>query len=457
MPRDLNTFLLLGVGGMGMAPLALYLLQSGKTVYGYDAAPRPEVRALLEAQGLRVCEPAGLSEDLDAVVHTAAIPSDHPLLEAARKQGLPVYRRGEFLAHLAQKKRLIAVVGSHGKTTTTALALTLVESLGLPWEYLLGGFFPFSQKRLPARYTGSPWLLAEIDESDGTIEGFHPTYTLLLNADWDHPSQYHTAQDLQACLGRLIERTQEGLLIPSTDATLLQLAREHVHCTCKTFGPNSSDYSYEATPQGPQGQTLTILSPQHGQQHFFLPMTGAFNAFNAAAALGLISWAAQAQVPEDAFLSFPGLERRQHRLFASEALTVYSDYAHHPTELEAFLSTAQATYPEKTLWVLFEPHRYTRTKAYFDAFVQLFKQLPRLGLLDVYAASEPPLPGGDTPALLKCLPQAHYLPTPEAVLAYLKNIPKQPGSHLVLLTGAGLIDRMAQPWLDSLSPLVQTP
>lgn len=449
-----TVFLLLGVNGMGMAPLALYLLQQGKSVYGYDEAPRADIMAFLEKKGLKRLETVYLPQNTHTVVHTAAIAADDPFLEEVRRTGLPVLRRGDFLAQLSHHNKLIAIVGSHGKTTTTALAITLLQALELPWSFLLGGLF-LSEKNDPARHDpSSPWLVAEIDESDGTIEGFSPEYTLILNYDWDHPTQYSTPEALQACLGRLMSRTHKGLLIAAQDPVLVQLASSHAGCPVRSVGLHHADYCYTPHANTPYEQTLTLQSPYWEPQSLALPMLGAFNAFNAAAATALITWACghQKTLPAESFKKFPGLERRQQCLFESQTLSVYTDYAHHPTEIQALLHAITQTHPEKTLWVVFEPHRYTRTRTYLQNFVALFQNLPRLALLDVYASSEPYLPGGDTPALLQKLPHARYLANPQEALVYLQKIPKNPGSHLVFLIGAGRIDRIGLEFVKSFMP-----
>ncbi len=428
---------------MGMAPLALYWLESGGCVYGHDAQRRPEVEAALQAKGLERLQAPRLPEGIGGVVHTAAIPQEAPLLQQARRLGLPVWRRGEFLAQVAQKKRLIAIVGSHGKTTTTALAISLMYALNLPWEYVLGAFF---QKNLPpARCTGSPWLVAEIDESDGTIEGFNPEYTVILNHDWDHPTQYPCAAAFNACLGRLMARTQSGILLPQGEPLLQGLANEHARCPWRTYGPTGD---YIAMPVAGSGSTQTlVLGGLFEKGLVTLPLMGAFNVHNATAALAAISWASGASgrtafAPES-FKDFPGLQRRQECLLDTPELSVYTDYAHHPTELQALLEGLQVAFPQKTLYVLFEPHRYTRTRTYKAAFSAVLAPLDHLGLLDVYPASEAYIPDGDTPSLLKTLPKARYLADFKAVEAFLSDIPK---NSLVLFAGAGTIHQTAAQW-----------
>src|ERR1019366_307516 len=197
----------LGVGGMGMAPLAVYLARSGWRVTGEDDAMSAEVVPLLSAAGVEV---RGLADPCDLVVRSSAIPESHPSFAAAAARGLEVVRRGELLAEVLGGKKLVAVCGSHGKTTTTAMLVTALRRAGFPVGYVSGGLF--NDDTPIAAVGSSEWVVAEVDESDGTIDRFSPEITVLVNLDWDHPDRYGSPEEIEAAFAALCARTRGSVL-----------------------------------------------------------------------------------------------------------------------------------------------------------------------------------------------------------------------------------------------------
>ena len=195
-----------GIGGMGMAPLAMVLAESGFVVSGEDAGLAPEVARWLEARGIVISSGAALDEEIMSVVYSTAVSTSHPRLLEARQRGLSQYRRGEALAAFAGNRRLIAVAGSHGKTTTCAMLVTALRSSGLDIGYVMGGLFA-DESLPPASRGSSDWLVAELDESDGTIGLFAPEITLCVNVDLDHCDRYADLGDLDEVFRALAART----------------------------------------------------------------------------------------------------------------------------------------------------------------------------------------------------------------------------------------------------------
>jgi UDP-N-acetylmuramate--alanine ligase len=181
----------LGVGGMGLGPLAIYLARSGWQVSGEDDALTGEVSALLAAAGVGV---GPLPGECDLVVRSSAIPDSHPSLVTAIGRGIVSVRRGELLAEVLREKKLVAVCGSHGKTTTTAMLVTAIRNAGFPAGYVGGGLF--NDQTPPAGVGSNEWVVAEVDESDGTIDRFSSQITVIVNLDWDHPDRYGSPEDL---------------------------------------------------------------------------------------------------------------------------------------------------------------------------------------------------------------------------------------------------------------------
>ena len=224
--RNVRAIHCLGVGGMGVAPLAIYLARLGWSVSGEDDALTAEVSALLEGAGVRVGPPPA---DCDLVVRSSAIPETHPSLAALVSSGLHSVRRGEMLAEVVRGRKLVAVCGSHGKTTTTAMLVTALRRAGFPAGYVAGGLF--NDTTPPAAAGSNDWVVAEVDESDGTIDGFQPEITVLVNLDWDHPDRYGSLAELEAAFVALCARTRGAVLVSDACPLSLRLAPSAV-----TFG-----------------------------------------------------------------------------------------------------------------------------------------------------------------------------------------------------------------------------
>jgi UDP-N-acetylmuramate--alanine ligase len=197
--RDVNRIHCLGVGGMGVAPLAIYLARSGWRVSGQDDAPSPEVETLLAGAGVAI---GPLPPECDLVVRSSAVPTSHPAYLAAQERGVACARRGELLAEVVRNKKLVAICGSHGKTTTTAM---LVAAAAARQAFPAGFISRRSVQRrdAPAAPGSNEWVVAEVDESDGTIGGFSPEITVIVNLDWDHPDRYGSPADFEEAFAAL--------------------------------------------------------------------------------------------------------------------------------------------------------------------------------------------------------------------------------------------------------------
>ncbi len=444
-----NVFFL-GLGGMGMAPLALYLNEAGCRVRGCDDHWREPVRRLLERQGIAAVPCSELPADISRVVYSSAIAASHPLLCAARERGLGTLRRGEMLAEAVRGRRLIAVVGSHGKTTTTALLIHALRAAGHEVGYLLGALFA-DPETPPARHAVTQWVAAEVDESDGTIDNFAPEITVAVNFDWDHADRYRTEADLEATFINLFRRTRQLVLIPQWDARLRRLA-EMAGTPFRTFGPEG-DFSARASGDDGVHQRLA-LNGAFQKSVVEIPLGGDFNAANAAAALAAIH-SAFGEIPLEPFGGYRGVSRRQDLLLSRPGLSVFADYAHHPTEIAALLRNLRARSAGRLL-VVFQPHRYTRTKQFAQDFARVLAAGDHVFLLPVYAASEPPLAEGTTAAILTAA-AGHdgkfslYESFGELESALLAELGKTAGGATIAIVGAGDIDEFATTFIRRLA------
>ena len=448
LPHEL---LMLGIGGAGMAPLGIYLAEAGYAVTGYDDHLPGPVRDLLIKHGIRIWERDVLPADTEAVIYSNAIPNDHILKDQARGRDLLLLSRGVTLAHILSDKKLLAVVGSHGKTTTTGMLIHALRSQQFEFGYLLGGFFKGSDLS-PAHYSGaSEWVISEIDESNASLEYFHPEATVALNLDWDHPYQYPTEADLIAAFQRLFSRIRTAVWVPDTDATLLRLAHSSKIPHCFTFG-HKGEYEGRRVSRVQSGNLLR-LKGRFPEAEIALPSVGAFNAFNALAALAATDFLTGLTAQRDILKKFSGIRCRQEWLYQRPDLDILEDYAHHPTEIEVLLQFAREAFPHRKIVAVFQPHRYTRTLQYRKAFAQRLSVASHIILMEVYPAYEPPIPDAHAKSIFEAFdPELRKKVT---LVAPGTSVAQAIETHLdtsavVLFIGAGDIDAHARAWAAAL-------
>ena len=377
-----------------MAPLAGWMVRAGYAVAGCDDNLQENVRRVLADSGVALSDfllPEKVSQ-FNRIVHSSAIKPDHPLLAEAHKLEIETLRRGEMLAEIAASKRLVAVVGSHGKTTTSGMIAHAVRRCNAEVNYIVGGMFS-DASLVPCHYADSDWLVAEVDESDGTIDQFSPEITVLLNADWDHMNRYTDSRMLDATFRSLIGRTQRYVLLPAEDS-LTDKFNDAGNVQKLTFG-KGGDFESNIETSGTlslSGKFETIQVESFGG--------GYINYIDGTAALVVlellsIKW------PTDVLSDFSGMARRQTVLHQDEQLTVMEDYAHHPTEIAALFDSLRALAPDRQLAVVFQPHRYSRTSQFKQAFATILQEADQLFLLPVYAAYEPVIETGTTEAFVQ--------------------------------------------------------
>ena len=438
--RDVRRLHGVGVGGMGLGPLAIYLAELGFTVSGEDDAMTETMRTQLERAGVRLTP---LPDDCELLVYSSAIAPSHPARVAAGVRQLPGVRRGELLAETVRGKRLVAVCGAHGKTTTTAMLVTALRQANFPAGYVLGGLF--NNDRLPpARVGANEWVVAELDESDGTIDRLSPEIAVVTNLDWDHPDHYHRPADLEATFAELFRRTRGTVLVSEACALSTRLAPARA----VTFGPTGQFSAVVA--QAGAGRQQFALGGRFMLAQATVQTRGAFNAANATAALAAAQLMGAAVTPA-ALAAYPGVRRRQGVLHTSSTLTVLEDYAHHPAEIRALLDSLRRDAGGRLL-VVFQPHRYSRTAQFKGDFAAALAAADVVHLLDVYAAGEAPIAGGtsaDIGAELRrrapALAVQHW-PGDEAEFFAGLDRDVRPGD-LVAFVGAGDIDQKAREWL----------
>jgi UDP-N-acetylmuramate--alanine ligase len=432
---------MIGVGGMGMAPLAVYLRGLGIGVTGTDDGLTEPVRKHLENAGVELVNGDKLPDAVDCVVHSSAILRSHPCMQVAHQRGLRIMRRGEMLARQARDKKLLAIVGSHGKTTTAAMTAWILRQLGAGAGYVGGGLFEGTS--LPPSWVGEgSWLVAEIDESDGSLEYFSPQVTLLTNLDWDHADQYPREQDLVEAFRRLFHRTSGIVLLPKEIAGAFKdITPTNGSTQVCTFGMDG-DYEGTLFPKTHNfGQVR--LGGLFGVREEPVQAQGKFNLRNALAAFAACHCMGFA-LTGNPLAKFPGIFRRQTILHQTDSLTVLADYAHHPTEIAHLMESVREAFPLRKNVVVFQPHRYSRTAQFKQAFAEQLSQADRLVVLPVYSAGETPNPEGTSEALRSYLGEnceiLSWMPGQKWLVKFFNSV--GPRTNVIFI-GAGSIEKTA--------------
>jgi UDP-N-acetylmuramate--L-alanine ligase/UDP-N-acetylenolpyruvoylglucosamine reductase len=445
--REIRSVHLVGVGGTGMAPLALCMRQAGFTVSGEDDALSPLVRPWLEQAGVIIRPVGGVPEPCDLLVRSSAIHADHPARVCAVARGVPQVRRGEMLAELLRDRKLVAIVGAHGKTTTTGMLIAALHRAGFPCGWLLGGLFADGSLP-PGRLGTEAWIVAEIDESDGTIDGFAPEITVIVSLDWDHPDHYARIEQLEETFRRLVARTRRVVLVDHRCALSARVTAG-APVPVFTFGGYGQ---YRSAITAESGSHLSLhLEGDFPTLDVSVRARGAFNAHNATAALAALQLMG-APLSRDLLAGYAGACRRQQVLRATERLTIIEDYAHHPTEIRALLASLRERKTGR-LVVVFQPHRFSRTARFRAEFAAALGLADRLFLLDVYSAGEAPVPGGATADLYAEIVKGcgsaavTHLPGPHPEVLTAVQPALQPGDWLAFV-GAGDIERWAHEFAD---------
>ncbi len=437
-----------GIGGIGMSGIAEVLHNQGYTVQGSDAAESPNVERL-RTLGMRVFvgHAAGQLGEAQVVVASSAIDADNIELAEAQARGIPVIPRAEMLAELMRMKQGIAVAGSHGKTTITSMIAHAMEVAGLDPTYVIGGRLIASGDN--ARLGESPYLVAEADESDGSFLRLSPVIAVVSNIDPEHLDHYGDFTHLLAAFRQFVSSVPfYGRAVLHHEHPNVALLRDELHKPVLTYGrsPQADFHLIEDVPQG-GGQRITFGHVgARAPLSFRLAMPGPHNAENALAAVAVlcdlgVDMATICRGME----SFSGIQRRFQTVQLGGG-TLVDDYAHHPSEIMATLTTVRQCWPDASPLVLFQPHRYTRSRDLMNEFFGAFDDAAEVLLLPVYAAGEKPIKGVSSEMMAAGMQQRGHrnvsccASLEEAREAAVKALAD---GRIVLMMGAGSIGGLA--------------
>jgi len=383
---------LVGVAGSGMSGIAALLLQLGHNVSGSDKVSTLETDRL-QRLGLRFREQhrAEDAADADLIVFSSAIKIENPILMSARDSGKPVVRRAEALAAIMRGKRGIVIAGMHGKTTTSAMAAHVLREGGLHPAHYVGAESPILGTNAHWDPRGE-YFVAEGDESDGTLRCFHPEHSLILNIEEEHLDFYVDLAAIEKVFAQLIEQTVGTVFYNIDDANTARLCAKRKGSISFGF---SEKADYRGTDIELQNSASVFCVCQRGMQlgEAVLNVPGQHNVQNA---VGVIALATELGIPFEKIAAslrkFEHARRRFEIKYESDRFLLVDDYAHHPTEIRATLKTARSTGRGRVL-TMFQPHRYSRTKALSNEFGRSFDDADYVVVTDVYPASEVPIPG----------------------------------------------------------------
>ena len=421
----------IGIGGTGLSAIARVLLESGYQVTGSDRSLSFLAKSLKE-EGVRIAighRPENI-EGAQVVVRSSAIPDDNVEVMAAYEQGIPVLKRSEFLSSLMEERMGIAVAGTHGKTTTTAMIAWMLTSLGQDPTFIAGGVLNNLGTNAHAG-TGQAFVI-EADEYDHMFLGLKPKIAVITNIEHDHPDCYPTPEDFFRAFDQFA--TQVG-----SDGTLLVCANDdgaaRLGQIARARGQKVLSYAIRHSNNGSSNQPIAYIAESltanlvggmsfetacsiSGKKFELrtsinLRVPGSHNVQNALAALAV---AHQMQLPVEqaskALSEFRGTGRRFEVCGEIDGITVIDDYAHHPTEIRATLSAARMRYPKSRLWVVWQPHTYSRTRLLFQDFVGAFEQADQVLVTEIYAARErQPEDGFSSQQIVAAMtyPVSHYV------------------------------------------------
>lgn len=394
MKRRVKRIHFVGIGGIGMSGIAEVLLNLGYRVGGSDLSESETTLRLRKAGAdIAIGHRKENLRDADVVVTSSAVRPDNPEVAAAHERAIPVIPRAEMLAELMRLKYGVAVAGTHGKTTTTSLIATVLACGGLDPTAVIGGKLNIFGSN--AKLGQGELLVAEADESDGSFLKLSPTIAIVTNIDPEHLDHYRNLEEIQTAFLEFINKVPfYGLAVLCLDHENVQALIPQVKKRYVTYGL-STQANYRAGSISFQGVMTSFRAFENDRElgRISIQMPGLHSVYNA---LATIATARELDldfgVVQEALGSFSGVQRRFQIKGERGGILVVDDYGHHPAEIKATLSAAQNGWGRRTV-VIFQPHRYTRTRDLLKEFFTAFNQADVLFLLDIYPAGEDPIPG----------------------------------------------------------------
>lgn len=436
-----NTIYLIGIGGIGMSALARYFRQQGKEVSGYDRYSTPLTRKL-ENEGMNIHyndDPAYVPCDVGLVIYTPAIPENNKELNYCREIDVPVKKRSEVLEMIAGEHKTLAVAGTHGKTTISSMVAHILHHNHIPVNAFIGGIMSNYDTNM-IRSEESELVLAEADEYDRSFLRLQPFIAVVSAIAPDHLDIYGSQQELESSFSEFL-----GKLEPDGKAII------HQDVASKIPVPgNSIIYGTDETAEL-RIENVTVADHQFTFEmcnktdriEIKMLVPGLHNIENACAASAVcLELGLSMQLVKEGLESYTGVRRRFEYIIRQQDLVYVDDYAHHPDEIAACISTVKALYPEKKITGIFQPHLYSRTRDFFEGFARSLENLDELILLDIYPAREEPIAGVSSDIIYDRINATDKKMCKKEELLQLME---EGNREIIVSMGAGDIDQLVEP------------
>ncbi|MFQ5941987.1 MAG: UDP-N-acetylmuramate--L-alanine ligase [Anaerolineales bacterium] len=440
-----------GIGGAGMSAIARVLIERGEQVSGSDLTMSPFAEALAESGvSVTIGHSAGAIAGSDLVLASSAVPDSNVELAAARENEIRVMRRPAFLPELVEGYRTVAIGGTHGKTTTTAMVAWILDRAGLQPSFIIGGV-P-TDLGINSRHGSGEHFVIEADEYDRAFLGLHPAIAVITNVEHDHPDDYPSFATYRDAFKTFASGVQEIIIVGADDPIATAIPANGL--TRITYGLNKeADWrAVDIRENDAGGLDFVAVRGDRTTGLVRLRLPGEHNVRNALGALAAVqALKVDFATARAALADFHGVARRFEVLGEIEGVTVIDDYAHHPSEIRATLAAARQRYGTEQIWAVFQPHTYSRTAVLFDALAESFNDADHVIVTDIYAAREEPTVGISADDLANKIdgPDIRYIADLEDVSKeLLANV--KPNSVIVILS-AGDANRVGRLVLQGLS------
>ncbi len=438
---------LIGIGGIGMSAIARYFLHEGKQVGGYDRT-RTALTERLEKEGADIhyedcCE--SIAEPFrdptsTLVIYTPAVPADHSELNWFRQNGFEVVKRAQALGHLSEGKYVMAIAGTHGKTTTTTLTAWLNHEAGDGGSAFLGGI----SKNFDSNLVLGPGkrLAVEADEFDRSFLQLRPDAAVITSADADHLDIYGTHEALKEAFSQFVDRIKPGGTLIIKQGVDVKIKNRDISVYRYALNDGHADFRAMNTRIEQDGcYSFDIVCPDRMIRDCRLGVPGIVNVENAIAAVALLWVAGFDEIRlRQALSSFKGVKRRFDFYINTSELIYMDDYAHHPQELRATIESLRGMFPGRKLTVVFQPHLYTRTRDFYREFAEALSLADEVLLVPIYPAREAPIEGINSELIGSLLTVPHRIVPKEKIAAELANA----DTDIVVSFGAGDIDNCCE-------------
>lgn len=443
-----KTYYFVGIGGIGMSAIARYLKNNGYNIYGYDRT-RTQLTAELEKEGMNITyedDINHLPEVIDLAIYTPAIPAENKILKEIIKRGIQLNKRAFALAEIVKEKKVIAIAGTHGKTTTSGLLAHLLYNSKIGCSAFLGGIANNYSTNMLCD-TKSEYVVVEADEYDRSFLNLNPFVSAITSISPDHLDIYQNKENLEQAFAQFANQTDKNGHVFLKKEVKVEID-EQIKTNTYSLTDIESDYYAWNVRVSNGSYYFDYHTP--GKVYYDMQMTypGIHNIENAVLALSIaLSLGVNEYELRAALKSFKGMKRRFDLKCKTDETIYYDDYAHHPEEIEATITSLKHLHPNKRICGIFQPHLYSRTKDFADQFAEALENLDDIILLPIYPAREEAIPGITSKTILhKINKMDKYHVTKEQLFPLLSAL--QP--ELLVTLGAGDIDQLVEPIIQLL-------